>query len=57
MSAREPPTLMTIPLEFRQKILLFTLGDETFLKDIVIAIDDIDFSGKQKIPKGSHVKR
>lgn len=48
---------MSIPLELRQKILLLALENENFLKDIAIAIDDLDYPEKLKIPKGSHVNR
>lgn len=48
---------MNIPLELRQKILLLTLDDETLLKDIVIAMEDLDYASDHKVPKGSLVKR
>lgn len=56
-SLPEPPTLMSIQLELRQKILLLTLDEDTFFKDIVIVVDELDHPDNLNLSKGPYVKR
>jgi hypothetical protein len=57
MSSHEPPTLVNIPLELRQKIFLNTFDDEFIFKDIVIFIDVLGDFEENRGPKAPYIHK